>query len=161
VLARRWRTASGPLRRAIAPVLWAAAWTIVLLVAAELASGAVSRGLAAASRIALATVPIAYLLGLFTARIARVSVSDLVVELGRLPGPGQLRVALARALGDPSLEVAYWIPDLETYVGLDGQVVDVGAAPDRAVTVLEHGSRRVAALIHDPALGGKRELLTA
>ena len=161
LLARRWRAASAPLRRAIAPVLWTTAVTIVLLVAAELTTDAVSRGLAAASRIALATVPIAYLLGLFTARIARVSVSDLVVELGRLPGPGQLRIALARALRDPSLELAYWIPDLETYVGLDGQPVDVGATPGRAVTVVEHGGRRVAALIHDPALGENPELLGA
>ena len=71
----------------------------------------VSYGFQVAERIALATVPIAYLLGLFNARLFRAGVSDLVVELGRAPEPGRLRDALARALGDPSLELAYWIPD--------------------------------------------------
>ncbi len=161
LLARRWRAASPPLRRAIAPVLWATAMTIALLAAALLTTDAVSRALAAAARSALATVPIAYLLGLFSARIARVSVSDLVVELGRLPGPGQLRVALARALRDPSLELAYWIPESQTYVGIDGQQVEVSTTPGRAVTVLERGGRRVAALVHDPALAENPALLDA
>jgi signal transduction histidine kinase len=161
LLARRWRAASPPLRRAVAPVLWATAMTIALLAAALLTTDAVSRGLAAAARVALATVPIAYLLGLFSARIARVSVSDLVVELGRLPGPGQLRVALARALRDPSLELAYWIPESQTYVGIDGQPVEVSTTPGRAVTVLERGGRRVAALVHDPALAENPALLDA
>jgi signal transduction histidine kinase len=161
LLARRWRAASRPLRRAIAPVLWTTAVTIVLLVGSVLTTGAVSHGLGAASRIALATVPVAYLLGLFTARIARVGVSDLVVELGRLPGPGELRVALARALHDPSLELAYWIPELETYVGIDGQAVEVGAVPGRTVTVVERGGRRVAAMVHDPALDDNPGLLDA
>ena len=88
LLARRWRAASRPLRRAIAPVLWTTAVTVVLLVGSVLTTGAVSHGLGAAARIALATVPIAYLLGLFTARIARVGVSDLVVELGGCRGRG-------------------------------------------------------------------------
>jgi signal transduction histidine kinase len=161
LLARRWRAASRPLRRAIAPVLWTTAVTIVLLVGSVLTTDAVSDALGAASRIALAAVPIAYLLGLFSARIARVGVSDLVVELGRLSGPGQLRVALARALRDPSLELAYWIPESESYVGIDGQAVDVGAVPGRTVAVVERGGRRVAAMVHDPALDDNPELLEA
>lgn len=161
LLAMRWRGASRPLRRAIAPVVWATLVTVVLLAAATLATGVASRTFGAAARIALAAVPIAYLLGLYSARIARVGVSDLVVELGRLPGPGQLRVALARALHDPSLELAYWIPESETYVGIDGQPVAVRASPGRTITVLERGGRRVAALVHDEALDENRELLDA
>jgi signal transduction histidine kinase len=161
LLGQRWRAASGPLRRAIAPVLWATFVTTVFLAASTLTTGAPSRALGAAARIAVAAVPIAYLLGLYSARIARVGVSDLVVELGRLPGPGQLRVALARALHDPSLELAYWIPESGTYVGIDGQPVTVAATPGRTVTVLDRGGRRVAALVHDRALDENRDLLDA
>ena len=66
--------------------------------------------LQAAQRWPSALVPVAYLLGLFRARLARVGVSDLVVELSDGLEPGQLRDALARALRDPSLQLGYWIP---------------------------------------------------
>jgi signal transduction histidine kinase len=160
ILAVRWRSAPRPLRRAVAPLLSAAAVTIVLEMGSLLVSNPDAElAFAVGARVALATVPIAYLVGLFSARMARAGVSDLVVELGQLPAPGQLRVALARALRDPSLELAYWIPESETYVGIDGQPVQVRADGDRAVTVVEIGGRRVAALVHDPALGENRGLL--
>jgi signal transduction histidine kinase len=160
LLARRWRTASRPLRRAVSPLLSAGVVTIVLLVGSLLATDSgVSLGLAVADRIALAAIPVAYLAGLFRARMARASVSDLVVELGRQPAPGRLRAALARALRDPTLELAYWIPESQTYVGLDGQPVEVRAADGRTVTVLDVAGRRVAALVHDAALTESPELL--
>jgi signal transduction histidine kinase len=93
--------------------------------------------------------------------MARAGVSDLVVELGRTAEPGRLRDALARALGDPSLELAYWIPESESYVGIDGRPVDLHANEGRSVTVLERGGRTVAALLHDPALSERQELLDA
>jgi len=162
LLARRWQTASRPLRRAIAPVLFASAVTVVLIVSSLLVTNeTAAQALHVASQIGLATVPVAYLMGLFAARMARVSVGDLVVELSRQPAPGQLRVALAHALRDPSLELAYWIPESGTYVGIEGQPVDVRAAAGRSVTVLEVGDRRVAALLHDPALGENPQLLQA
>jgi signal transduction histidine kinase len=164
LLARRWRGASPPLRRAVVPLFVTGALTIVLLAAELVTDGpapGLSRGLAAAQKIALATVPIAFLLGLFNARLARASVSDLVLELGRMPAPGRLRDALARALGDASLELAYWIPESETYVGIDGRPVEIRADEERSVTVLERRGRKVAALVHDPALGEHQELLDA
>jgi hypothetical protein len=114
LLERRWRGASRPLRRAILPLLAAGAVTILLFLLATIASDpapALARSLEAADRVALAIVPVAYLLGLFNARLARAGVSDLVVELSRMPGPGGLRDALSRALGDPSLELAYGFPN--------------------------------------------------
>jgi signal transduction histidine kinase len=165
LVVRRWRMASAPLRRALLPLFLTGALTIGLFLLAALASGpapAASRGLSAASQIALATVPVAFLLGLLNARVARAGVSDLVVELARMPAPGRLRDALARALGDPSLELAYWIPESESYVGIDGRPVDLRPDEGRAVTVLERGGRKVAALAHDPALAEHQaELLDA
>jgi signal transduction histidine kinase len=164
LVVRRWRVASAPLRRALVPLFSTGALTIGLFLVAALASGpapAASRGLSSATQIALATVPVAFLLGLLNARLARAGVGDLVVELGRMPAPGRLRDALARALGDPSLELAYWIPESETYVGIDGRPVRLHPDEGRTVTALERGGRKVAALVHDPALGEHQELLDA
>jgi signal transduction histidine kinase len=161
---RRWQVASSPLRRALVPLFSTGGLTIGLFLAAFLLSTpapAVSRGVSSATQIALATVPIAFLLGLFNARLVRAGVSDLVLELGQMPAPGRLRDALARALRDPSLELVYWIPESESYVGIDGRAVNVRADEERAVTLLERGGRRVAALVHDPALGEHQELLDA
>ena len=44
-------------------------------------------------------------------RRARAAVARLVVELGEAPAPGGLRDVLARALGDPELELAYPVDD--------------------------------------------------
>ena len=162
LLLHRWRAASVPQRRAVVPLFSAGGLVIALFALAFIAASPTptfSRGFSAATQIALAVVPLAFLLGLFHARLARAGVSDLVVELGTLPAPGRLRDALARALGDPSLELAYWIPESRAYAGVDGRPIDVDTRDGRAVTVLERGGRRIAALVHDPALREHQELL--
>jgi signal transduction histidine kinase len=159
---RRLSGASAPLRRAMLPLVSAGLLVLGLYMAAAVTANAapsLSRALNAASGAALAIVPLAFLAGLFNARLARAGVSDLLVELDRVGGPGQLREALARALGDRSLELVYWIPESEAWVGIDGQSVDPYADEARAVTILERSGRRIAALIHDPALSERQELL--
>jgi hypothetical protein len=90
-------------------------------------------GLAAAA--ALAVVPLGFLVGLLRSRLARSAVGDLVIELGCQLGPGQLQGALARALGDPSLELVYRFPDAEDYVDIGGRRVELPTAGSRqAVT---------------------------
>ena len=49
-------------------------------------------------------------------RLARGMVAGLVVELGRPSVPANLAEALARALGDPSLQLAFWFPAENCYV---------------------------------------------
>ncbi len=44
----------------------------------------------------------------------------VVIEIDAPLAPDDLRDALAAALGDPTLELALWLPDRESYVGLDG-----------------------------------------
>jgi signal transduction histidine kinase len=164
VLVRRWQSASPPLRRALAPILVTGGVTTALLGAmlvADQASADITRSLQSAERVALATVPIAYLFGLFQARLARVGISELVVELGNSPEQGRLRDALARALKDPSLELGYWIPASQEYVDVDGNQVNVLPTATRAVTILERRGQKVAALVHDVALGEDPALLDA
>jgi signal transduction histidine kinase len=93
-----------------------------------------------------ASVALALLAGVLTAELARGRVADLVVELAHI-APGEVRGALARALHDPTLQVAYWLPLRRAYVDEDGRPVDL-PADLRAVTRLED----VAAIVHDPEL---------
>jgi signal transduction histidine kinase len=77
-------------------------------------------------------------------------VADLVVELAE-GVTGDLQDALAAALNDPSLEVAYRLPGAEGYVTADGRpftAPTVGA--DRAVTPIEEDGETLAIVVHDP-----------
>jgi signal transduction histidine kinase len=105
--------------------------------------------------------PLAFLLGLLDARLARSSIGDLIVELREEPAAPDLRNALAGALRDPTLDLAYWLPDFQTYVDLQGRPVELPDDPERTATLIERNGRHVAALLHDRALDDERQLLEA
>ena len=84
-----------------------------------------------AALITLGLAPVAFLIGLLHDRLARSAIGDLVVELQAEPAPRDLPDALARALRDPSLTLAYWLPEFETYADLHGRPVDLPEQPDR------------------------------
>jgi signal transduction histidine kinase len=162
-LVRRWRNASARVRFATAPVLWvgAAGFVVLLLRIVDSESGqrlgAVPDAL---FDVVIAGVAVGFLVGLLRARLARSAVAELVVELGDTTAPGDLRDALARALRDPSLALAYWLPDDGRYVDVDGRPLELpGEGEPRAVSMAERDGRRVAALVHDPALGEEPELV--
>jgi signal transduction histidine kinase len=111
--------------------------------------------------VVIGLAPIVFLLVLLDARLARSAVGDLVIELRADPEPRDLRDALARALHDPSLALAYWLPDFETYVDLEGRPLTLPENSARASTVIDRDGRPVAALIHDGELGEEPELLDA
>jgi hypothetical protein len=92
---------------------------------------------------------------------ADAELTRLVVDLGDPPRAG-IRGRLAEALADPSLELAYWLPESGGYVDDGGQPIHVPAAGSgRAVTVLEQQGERVGALVHDPAVLDDPNLLQA
>ncbi len=69
-----------------------------------------------------------------------------------LPG-GALRDALARALGDPTVALAYPVAERGGYVDVNGQpVVLPSGEGQRVVTLIERSGQPVGALIHDAAL---------
>ena len=163
VLGLRLRHGSAPLRRAVVPVLVTGALTLALAGATIVANEA---GSAAAVELNLAQIaafglmPLAFLAGLLRSRLARFGVAELVVELSATPAAGGLRDVLARALGDPSLELAYWLPGSGSYVDAAGRPVSLPTAgAERAVTRVESAGEPVAALIHDPALDEDPELV--
>jgi signal transduction histidine kinase len=165
LLARRWRAATPPARRASAPVLCAGA-AAAATAALRLANDGVGRPLGPVEIVffvVLATVPLAFEVGLVRSRLARGAVADLVIELGRSVPPGRLRDALARALHDPGLALAYWLPEQQRYVDREGQPIELPTDdnPRLATTIVELGGRRVAALIHDTSLRDDQELVEA
>jgi signal transduction histidine kinase len=173
VLIHRWRHASAPLRFAIAPILWVGAGAVVVIVfwmITGLSGEPLGDAPQKAMEVMLALVAVAFVAGVARTRLARSAVADLIVEMGEAnkavqpedpafcsqceaSEPDVLRDSLARALHDPSLALAFWLEEADRYVDALGQPVDL---PDengtRAVTMIERAGRRVAALIHDPAL---------
>jgi signal transduction histidine kinase len=103
------------------------------------------------------TGALASLVGLAATRRARGPIGNLVVELGRA-GPGELRPALARAIGDPSLELALRLPERGVWVDEEGREVMLPQGPDRAVTYI---GGDLAALVHHPVFLDQPALLEA
>ena len=172
LFAERWQSATPPLRRALTPVYLSGSVTMLLFgttILVSRMSGAslpaqadIGRVLFSLSLTALAIVPLAFLAGLVRVRLARVAVGELLVELRETRAPGALRDALARVLHDPSLEIAYWLPDRQAYVGVDGRSTELPAdESERVTTIIEHEGRKVAALIHDVSLRDEPELVAA
>ena len=62
-----------------------------------------------------------------------------------------MRARLARALGDPTLELAYRLAD-SRYVDAAVDTIELPRNGDRAVTALMAGGEEIAVLVHDPAL---------
>ena len=167
LVALRWRAATPASRRSIEPALWGAMGILAVLVAQRLGvvahvSDSVATVLSWALTGALMLWPIGLVVGLARARLDRSAVADLVVELGGRMPPGSIRDALARALHDPSLQVAFWLPDKRVFVDEAGrQVADPAETETSSVTVLARDGEPVAALTHDPSLSADPGLVSA
>ena len=155
--------ASRPQRRAVIPVLLAGIAALTTFAASVVAGAAGLPDRDAFSRVAgytFAVVPVAVLLAFLQRRLARGAVAGLVVELGEPSAAVGLAEALSRAMGDPSLSLAYWFPAESRYVDSDGKPVELPDPGDAQVsTVVERNGRPVAVLIHDPALRDNAELV--
>ena len=93
--------------------------------------------------------------GLSRVKHARGAVSDLVVELGEVE-PGEVRDALARTLGDPSLVIGLWLPERGVWADEQGRELAVPTDRSRGITYL---GDRLAVLIHDRDLLDQPRLL--
>jgi PAS domain S-box-containing protein len=167
-LVRRWRGASPALRRLAWPVLGAALASLLaiglVVVAEELAPGA-EDALRVVFFVAFATIPLAFLFGILRVRLARSSVAEVVMALER---GTPLRDALAKALGDPSVEIAYRLDPSRGLIGGDGWVDVRGhpvagpiPTPQRAVRFIHRDAERIAALVYDASLANEPALVDA
>jgi signal transduction histidine kinase len=162
----RWRTAPLTQRRALGPMYLAGAASMVLLsisLSADVTSfdNEAEAAVDLASLVALLAVPFGFLLGLMRTRMARGGgVSELITRVGSQAGGGRMRDQLAEALEDPTLELAYWLPDRGVYVTDDGRETDLpDDHPGRSVTEVTRDGARVAAIVHDSALDDSRDLV--
>lgn len=172
-----WRllAATAPARRALLPLLAPAA-----LVGAAEAAYAVAllrtpledprstefSSIFFARSLAVGVFALGFLWTVVRARRLRAAVARLTAELGEAPPPGTLRQALAVAVGDPALDVAYWLPASRRYVGADGKPIETPVPrPGRAVTPIVRDGRPLAVVAHDSALldgsGFEREIGSA
>jgi signal transduction histidine kinase len=167
LLVGRWLRATPPARRTLAPVLTVGAVLACLFIAVSVAdvakaSPSVQHAVYGATQVGILALPFAFLAGLLRSRLAQIAVSRLVLELGQTPPPGKLQEALALSLGDPSVQLAYWWPDRQAFVDLDGKLVDLSDLPPGFTpTILERGGERVGALVHDRHLDQEPELIEA
>jgi signal transduction histidine kinase len=147
----------GPARRAYRFALVAAIALAILLAAEALVrlsgpSPAENSVLLLAYEVAIGAIALALTAGLLTAPWERADVTDIVVELGQARS-GALQDRLSRALGDPTLEVGYWVADQGRFVDADGRALD---APDpdsgRSRTLLERDGEPIAVIVHDPSV---------
>jgi signal transduction histidine kinase len=114
---------------------------------------------------ARAAAVICLALGLFWAAAREVTVRRslrrLAQDLTDAPGPGMLRDALARKLGDDDLRVAYWLEDPGCFVDEHGRAVAPERRPGEGVTTLRRAGRTLAVVAHDRFARGDQDLGTA
>jgi signal transduction histidine kinase len=157
ICARDYVAAVGPFRRARLIALQAAAGLSLALAGTTAARlllplEQVSGPTLLVYKLALCVLATGLLAGLLVAPWQRAVVTDLVVELGEARS-GTLRGELARALGDPTLEIGYWLPDRAEFVDAEGHPLRLPApGSGRSVTTVKREGQPVAALVHDPAV---------
>ena len=163
-LAGRWRRASAPERRLFAP-FYAAGMVLMatLIVFFTLSTAVIDKAeggeardiLALIALVPLAAVPYLFLYSLVRARMFQGgAVRELVGRVSQAPRPGELRDALAQALEDPTLDLAYQLPDDHRWVDADGRPMELPAeGSGRTATRVERDGECIAAIVHDAALG--------
>ena len=118
------RRAGRPFRRPLALLI--DSFSIGLLMIAVLfligaTGGPAFQTIQRATLIVIGISPIVFLIALLDARLARSAVGDLFVELRATRRPPVCSEALVRALRDPTLTLAYWLPEFDTWAGMDGR----------------------------------------
>jgi signal transduction histidine kinase len=167
-LVGRWRAATPPMRRMVSPV-FAAGAALMAMLALVLAADLVGAGhdfvdaAYYATLLPFGLVPYLFLGVLVRARVLHGgAVGELVSRIGGPLGGGELRDALARALNDPSLELAYWLPESECHVDPAGRRMEPPApGSGRATSYVTLEGEPVAVLVHDPLLLDEPELIEA
>lgn len=166
VLARRLRASSELARLLVAPVL----------AVAIVRSGAMVAGLPIRQTVPDATeilswvyvlglpaLALAFFVGIVRSRLfAGAALQELAGRLRREKHAGDVRDVIAETLEDPTLEVAYWLPDTPgRWVDAAGVDVTLPNDESRSVTEVREDGRRIAAFVHDPALREQRSFVEA
>lgn len=162
VAAQHWLSARGYLRRQMnvfALVALPAIAYVVLLKLWDSHVGGLSYAVAqVCGPLLLLSPPLGYTVRVLRARRAERSVGTAVVDVTPTGTPERLREALARALGDPSLQLAFRSPSGAGFLAPDGAPVDLAKLPAGRVAVAIDG-RGDAVLVHDEQLSHEPDLV--
>ena len=162
ILARRRRAASAAARRVLDPVLITGTITLVF-VGLGFALEPVSKTASSLSYfmgiVAFVAVPLFFLAGLLRFRLARAAAGELLQEVSETPSLEEAQDGLRRALHDPTLELAWWVPESAGYVDQEGHPFTPVETPGRAITPVRHEGQPLAVVVHDAALLDEPELL--
>jgi signal transduction histidine kinase len=167
VLLGRWRKATAGQRRSLSPIIIVGALAFFFLASAMVADAVSAAAVANAALIVALTlfafVPFAFLLGLLRSRFGEAEAVTLVVSrLGAGAGRSALRDALAQALGDPGLELVYWVPEISSYVESGGRPIALPrVGSGKFATQISHDGEPVAAVVHDASLEDEARLIQA
>jgi signal transduction histidine kinase len=166
ILISNARSPSRLRRRAVEPVLFAYA----IVAASYLANsiGDLSGGALATAQVGAAIgsflTPAAMLAGQARASSYASAAAGQLVIRGRAEGvsPTWIRDWLRDALGDPTVDIAFWDRLRLGFVDIDGNLIDwaeASASPGRAVTPVIHDGRPVAAIAHSTSVQETTEIL--
>jgi signal transduction histidine kinase len=114
-----------------------------------------------AQLIVLGLIPIAFALAVLRGGFARTGeLEELGTWLGASGGERPaLTTALAATLGDPSLQLWFWVPERSLFVDVQGAPVADPSSSRRGVEVVELDGRRIGAIVYDAELIGEPELV--
>ncbi len=161
---RRLRAATPAARRVLGPVLGYGIFTAVMVpVSANVIqplTGMDPITLATIQLAVLAVLPFAFAIGLLSGGFARTGeLVELGVWLGADADRPELAVALADTLGDPSVDVAFWLPDQHRYVDAAGQPFPRTVDQRRGYTDIDLAGRHVGVIGYDATLIPDAELV--
>ena len=160
LIAWHWRSSRGYARRAMTSLVWVAlpigAYIAILETPSDLGlSSLITQGI---GPLILIAAPAAYAIGMARTRGAQRAVGAALVSLEPGPPPGRLRDALATALGDPALQLAFRVPGQSHYRDTSEQAVDPARLPaGRMLTALDPAGDAV--LIHHEELRHEPDLV--
>jgi signal transduction histidine kinase len=158
VLALRLRRATSRRRRALAPLY---GYGILVVLSIPISSSVLTAvGLPPdwvfpLQLISVAGVPVAFTFALLRGGFARTAeIEELGVWLSSVDSARpRLNEALARALGDESVNLVFWVAERNDYVHANGDIAPVpGAADDRGLVEIQRHGERVGAIDYDRSL---------
>ena len=155
LIVRHWQQARGWSRRAMVPLVWISIAVAALAVAQDLTS---NFNLPVSSLFLYGIAPLVVLAGpaLFVASTVRArtaggALGTAIVDLKPGASPGRIRDALARALGDSTLQLAFRQPDGIGYLDTAGHSLEV-TRPDPGRAVVPVAGSAEAVLVYDEGL---------
>jgi PAS domain S-box-containing protein len=166
VVVRHWRGATPAARLGLRFILPAGIAALVLVsasFAADPVSGSARDVLQTLGLLVFATLPFLFLADLLRTRLARAGVADLLLAVRETSTVTDAEEGLQRALRDPHLQLAVWLPERTSYLDAAGRpfTVPVGDSTRVATMVASEQGGHLAAIVHDVSLLDEAELLAS